>query len=286
MQTRSSKHSQQQVDLTIVEKPVITMADQCSMAELLRAPTEGYEEAIVVPEITAANFKIKHGLNYRVVITIEWMEIEVYPTISDDSLIELADLLEKALDSIKQHQSQLGTGLKNGYIWGCLFWLIYGRMSLLDFGLCNAKDKTVWRSHSGVGKPFSVQQVRKDFSPRIEYKMSVLRRIVVAAAVYYVWNEKNKRLFDRESRNVETITRLIIEYVKLKLMSLTVKQSVQVRKVARELEIVVDVYNQNAAATRNATIKLIGVLQKFVGPDIKAFLSHVKPALLSAVEAL
>ncbi|GKD69312.1 phospholipase-like protein [Tanacetum coccineum] len=44
------------------------------------------------------------------------------------------------------------------------------------------------------------------------------------------------------------------------------------------------VYNQNAAATRNA--KHIGALQKFVGPDVKAFLSHVKPALLSAVEAL
>ncbi|GJS19080.1 hypothetical protein Tco_0413552 [Tanacetum coccineum] len=45
--------------------------------------------------------------------------------------------------------------------------------------------------------------------------------------------------------------------------------------------------NHNAApplATRNA--KLIGALQKFVGPDVKAFLSHVKPALLSAVEAL
>ncbi|GJV21187.1 protein MOR1 [Tanacetum coccineum] len=40
-----------------------------------------------------------------------------------------------------------------------------------------------------------------------------------------------------------------------------------------------------AAATRNATIKLIGVLLKFVGPDIKAFLSDVMPALLSVVEA-
>ncbi|PIN16310.1 Microtubule-associated protein [Handroanthus impetiginosus] len=41
----------------------------------------------------------------------------------------------------------------------------------------------------------------------------------------------------------------------------------------------------SAAATRNATIKLIGVLHKFVGPDIKAFLSDVKPALLSALDA-
>ncbi|KAI3741132.1 hypothetical protein L1987_58799 [Smallanthus sonchifolius] len=41
----------------------------------------------------------------------------------------------------------------------------------------------------------------------------------------------------------------------------------------------------SAAATRNATIKLIGALHKYVGPDIKGFLSDVKPALLSAVEA-
>lgn len=41
----------------------------------------------------------------------------------------------------------------------------------------------------------------------------------------------------------------------------------------------------SAAATRNSTIKLIGVLHKFVGPDIKGFLADVKPALLSALEA-
>nr|GEW82613.1 hypothetical protein [Tanacetum cinerariifolium] len=38
------------------------MADQRTMAQLLQAPTEGYEDAIVVPTITADNFKLKHGL--------------------------------------------------------------------------------------------------------------------------------------------------------------------------------------------------------------------------------
>nr|GEU28721.1 reverse transcriptase domain-containing protein [Tanacetum cinerariifolium] len=38
------------------------MADQRSMAQLLQAPTEGYEDAIVVPTITADNFELKHGL--------------------------------------------------------------------------------------------------------------------------------------------------------------------------------------------------------------------------------
>nr|GFC80328.1 reverse transcriptase domain-containing protein [Tanacetum cinerariifolium] len=38
------------------------MADQRIMAQLLQAPTEGYEDAIVVPAITAENFELKHGL--------------------------------------------------------------------------------------------------------------------------------------------------------------------------------------------------------------------------------
>nr|GEX18934.1 putative reverse transcriptase domain-containing protein [Tanacetum cinerariifolium] len=38
------------------------MADQRTMAQLLQAPIEGYEDAIVVPAITADNFELKHGL--------------------------------------------------------------------------------------------------------------------------------------------------------------------------------------------------------------------------------
>nr|GEV83994.1 hypothetical protein [Tanacetum cinerariifolium] len=44
------------------ESPVDTMADQRSMVELLRAPTEGDAEAIVVPPILAEHFKLKHSL--------------------------------------------------------------------------------------------------------------------------------------------------------------------------------------------------------------------------------
>ncbi|GJZ87702.1 hypothetical protein Tco_0659312 [Tanacetum coccineum] len=73
MRTRSQarKRRQQQVQQTSVESsnlekpdnpPIVTMADNRTMAQLLEAPTEGYEDAIVVPEITANNFEIKHGL--------------------------------------------------------------------------------------------------------------------------------------------------------------------------------------------------------------------------------
>ncbi|GKE82791.1 hypothetical protein Tco_1552791, partial [Tanacetum coccineum] len=59
---RQHHRQQQQVPPNLVEPPKDTMADNRTMAELLQAPTEGYEDAIVVPEIEAANFEIKHGL--------------------------------------------------------------------------------------------------------------------------------------------------------------------------------------------------------------------------------
>ncbi|GJR58551.1 reverse transcriptase domain-containing protein [Tanacetum coccineum] len=68
MRTRSQarrlrQQQQQQIQVPhLVETPKDTMADNRTMAELLQAPTEGYEDAIVVPEIEAANFEIKHGL--------------------------------------------------------------------------------------------------------------------------------------------------------------------------------------------------------------------------------
>nr|GEU59623.1 hypothetical protein [Tanacetum cinerariifolium] len=39
----------------------VSMADNRTMAQLLQAPTEGYEDAIVIPEISATNFELKHG---------------------------------------------------------------------------------------------------------------------------------------------------------------------------------------------------------------------------------
>nr|GEZ21949.1 reverse transcriptase domain-containing protein [Tanacetum cinerariifolium] len=44
------------------DPPEVLMADNRTMTELLQAPTEGYKDAIVIPEIAANNFALKHGL--------------------------------------------------------------------------------------------------------------------------------------------------------------------------------------------------------------------------------
>ncbi|GJR27732.1 reverse transcriptase domain-containing protein [Tanacetum coccineum] len=59
---RRRNHRRSEQPLSLEESPIATMADQRTMAELLRAPTEGYAEAIVVPPILAEHFELKHSL--------------------------------------------------------------------------------------------------------------------------------------------------------------------------------------------------------------------------------
>nr|GEU97808.1 retrovirus-related Pol polyprotein from transposon TNT 1-94 [Tanacetum cinerariifolium] len=56
---RRSKQRIEEFNLELFP-PIVTMADQRTMAQLLQAPTEGYEDAIAVPAITADNFELKH----------------------------------------------------------------------------------------------------------------------------------------------------------------------------------------------------------------------------------
>ncbi|GJT04262.1 hypothetical protein Tco_0838724, partial [Tanacetum coccineum] len=69
-QTRNCNHQQQAPPAVVepfnLEEPLdnpllVLMVDNWTMEELLQAPTEGYEDAIVIPEINA-NFELKHGL--------------------------------------------------------------------------------------------------------------------------------------------------------------------------------------------------------------------------------
>nr|GEX34321.1 hypothetical protein [Tanacetum cinerariifolium] len=62
---RNRRRSKQRVENSNLEEhfpPVVMMADQRTMDQLLQAPTEGYEDAIVISAITANNFELKHGL--------------------------------------------------------------------------------------------------------------------------------------------------------------------------------------------------------------------------------
>nr|GEY00070.1 reverse transcriptase domain-containing protein [Tanacetum cinerariifolium] len=87
-----------------VDPPEVPVADNRTMVELLQAPTEGYEDAIVIPEIAANNFELKHGTSSST------------PAISSD-VSELKDmvralLLDKKNQSLAPAQSSTPTPVK------------------------------------------------------------------------------------------------------------------------------------------------------------------------------
>nr|GEX49568.1 hypothetical protein [Tanacetum cinerariifolium] len=58
---RRSKQRIEEFNLDEISPPIVMMADQRTMAQLLQAPIEGYEDAIVVPAIIVDNFELKHA---------------------------------------------------------------------------------------------------------------------------------------------------------------------------------------------------------------------------------
>lgn len=61
--------------------------------------------------------------------------------------------------------------------------------------------------------------------PRGKFIWSVIRRLVLADIVYHIWIERNNRIFKNNRGPYETMFKTIIDDVRLRLISLTLKAS-------------------------------------------------------------
>ncbi|GJW76253.1 RNA-directed DNA polymerase, eukaryota, reverse transcriptase zinc-binding domain protein [Tanacetum coccineum] len=66
---------------------------------------------------------------------------------------------------------------------------------------------------------------------------SVVSRIVFGAIVYFIWQEMNKRCFTKEKRSAKVLCDIIMDTTRMRLISLKVKNSANVRKVAHDWNI-------------------------------------------------
>nr|GEU70282.1 reverse transcriptase domain-containing protein [Tanacetum cinerariifolium] len=82
-------HRRSKQPFFLEESPVDKRANQRIMAELLRAPTEGYAEAIVVSPILAEHFELKHRVARR------WLEKE-----PSHSILTWVDLVSKFINEL------------------------------------------------------------------------------------------------------------------------------------------------------------------------------------------
>nr|GEX29824.1 hypothetical protein [Tanacetum cinerariifolium] len=93
------------------DPPEVLMADNRTMAELLQAPTEGYEDAIVIPEIAGNNFELKHDLVTKFInqffplskITNLHNEITRFQQRFDESFYEAWDRFNDLLRACPHH---------------------------------------------------------------------------------------------------------------------------------------------------------------------------------------
>ncbi|PWA46891.1 reverse transcriptase domain, Reverse transcriptase zinc-binding domain protein [Artemisia annua] len=117
-------------------------------------------------------------------------------------------------------------------------YLCYNKAEDLDHLLFQCQFATeVWGKVKGLaeisGQGTNWHQIINDMvnSGNGNNIMSVVRRLLLAASVYDIWKERNGRIFRDVTRSSEDVFKGIMETVKTRLMSLTVRESVAVRRM-------------------------------------------------------
>ncbi|GJX73970.1 RNA-directed DNA polymerase, eukaryota, reverse transcriptase zinc-binding domain protein [Tanacetum coccineum] len=163
--------------------------------------------------------------------------------------------------------------VNNQWVWHQEWSTSFPDLITLFVPLLNDKqDKVIWRGNDGNVKIFSTRQTWHDYRPHwsecqyakevwyavkvkgylknfksewmdtINYMAvghgrnikSVVSRVVFGAIVYYIWQEINKRCFSQERRSVKDLCDIMMDIVKLRLLSLKVKSSSNVKQVAKD----------------------------------------------------
>ncbi|GJU04828.1 RNA-directed DNA polymerase, eukaryota, reverse transcriptase zinc-binding domain protein [Tanacetum coccineum] len=61
---------------------------------------------------------------------------------------------------------------------------------------------------------------------------SIIRRLCLGASVYFIWQERNFRLFRDQKRDWKCLLNIVCDTIRARLMGLTVKNSIEVNKAA------------------------------------------------------
>ena len=91
-------------------------------------------------------------------------------------------------------------------------------------------SKEVWKNLmeklEEIGMPILWEDIIEYYSERPCNNSigSVMRRISLATTVYYIWKERNARLFRGEKQTIEVVMKNIVESIKLQVYSLKIKK--------------------------------------------------------------
>ena len=60
---------------------------------------------------------------------------------------------------------------------------------------------------------------------------SIVGRLVLTVASYFLWQERNNRIHDKGNRSTEQVKNVIVDVVRLKLTSIKFKKNIRVEKM-------------------------------------------------------
>ncbi|GJV65105.1 hypothetical protein Tco_1475933 [Tanacetum coccineum] len=102
-----------------------------------------------------------------------------------------------------------------------------------------AFSSTVWKEMKSKGRfSFDCHNLQSTVTKLAARKFKsniwqILNKIILLATVYYIWNERNKRIFTKEIRSADDLIKDIQKCIANVLMSLSLKESGVVAMVAK-----------------------------------------------------
>ncbi|XP_071705222.1 uncharacterized protein [Rutidosis leptorrhynchoides] len=111
----------------------------------------------------------------------------------------------------------------------------------------------VWNVFKGLGR---LDHAPDSWPDLIEYLQqrpinksvwSIIQRLILGACVYYIWQERNLRLFQEKSRPLVNLVNIIKKNITLKLNGLTIKKS-------RQAKLAFELWNLNGDGCKGKTV--------------------------------
>nr|GEX75999.1 reverse transcriptase domain-containing protein [Tanacetum cinerariifolium] len=209
---RRLKQRIEEFNLEELSPPIVMMTDQHTMAQLLQAPTEGYEDAIVVSEITTDNFELKHGL-----LTLRF----------DESFSEAWDIFKDLLRAYphhgfsKLHQLDTFYNALNSKYQDLLNSAAYGnfldKMPHECLVIIDSKSKVRYSYNKPVVAKVSMNTSTFGISPDVAELKDMMKAILLDKKTYVKANDAVVRNMQTQGQNMQNqltnLTELLTKFV-------------------------------------------------------------------------
>ncbi|PWA48972.1 reverse transcriptase domain, Reverse transcriptase zinc-binding domain protein [Artemisia annua] len=171
-----------------------------------------------------------------------WNEVKAKVANACDTNVPIEENFEREIKNLSSQIVQISRNLdKNSKVYA------EKRLKASDVNVQNDRDEDLSHIWAETISGLSIKTANNSL-------WSVIQRLVFGAAVYYIWQERNGRIFRKEFRSEEAVFKVIVDTVRYKLMGLKIKKSREAVKAAAIWKILLHGINGDGSLGYNAGI--------------------------------